>query len=229
MKPGRLRSPAGRIGLYLMVLLGALTLNACAAPRTSSAPDEPTSLGQFNRSDSNRLVTEATAAADRGDYGAAVGLYRAAGLAWPDNDAAWQGLRDAARAGGLDDEAAAAAFMVGRVRLYNAGSLAVQREVNRALRRYIASGGVGTADSAGGLEGVSIGVTPEVPEAAADRPAAPELEYATALADFYDLRFASRGDYEPLQPVLNIDAIDVPAVIATGVFGAYYGLGTVSD
>ena len=228
MSLGRLGGASRCLRIWIVAGLAAAFLHACAEPRTSSAPDEPTALGSFNLAESNRLTAEAEAAVDSGDFGTAVGLYRSAGLAWPDNDAAWQGLRDAAQASGLEEEAAAGAFMVGRVRLYNAGSLAVQREVNRALRRYIASGGVGAADSAGGLEGVSIGVTP-APSETADAAAGPELEYASALADFYDLRFASRGDYEPLQPVLNVDAIDVPAVIATGVIGTFYGVGTVSD
>lgn len=183
-----------------LAALAVLALAGCELlpPRPISvAETEVVSVTGFDRARAAALVADADAAAARGDTAAALAGYREAGLAWPESEDAWLGLRTASDALGDEDEHAAAEFMLRRVRLYDGASLVVQREVNRALRIYVGEGG--EADS-------------------------PQTRvYAQALADYYSARLQAAGTYQPLDPYLNVEDREWPAVIGTGLAVGIYG------
>ena len=186
-----------------------LSLAGCggdgAPPETASGPpaaseEAVAALADagFDQWDSARLLAEAEAAEAAGRPQAALDLYREAGLTWPDNAVAWDGLREVAEAGGREQEAQAAAFMAERVRLYPSEALFVQRDVNRALRTFVAAGRA----------------EPDVNTQ--------QLAYAERLADFYDSRYATRGTHEPLDPAFNLEPEEYPTAILTGGGAAIY-------
>ena len=184
----------------IALVVFALFLGACELlpPRPITVAETPvTAVAGFDRATADRLVIEADQAAGRGDDLSAFETYRAAGLAWPEHEAAWVGLRDTAARLGDEGERSAADFMVRRVRLYDGATLVVQREVNRALGLFIADGG-------------REGTSPET------------LPYAQALSDYYTARLVAAGVYEPPDPFLNVEGREVPAVIGTGLAVGIY-------
>ena len=195
----------------LGVALATALLPACELlpPRPITIAETQTVMaGPFDRAQADALIAEAQVAADRGDAAAALAGYRAAGLAWPESEVAWQGLLDAAERLEDDDEQAAADFMLGRVRLYDGADLVVQREVNRALRLYLAE-----AEDAG---------TP-----------ATTRQYAQALSDYYTARLEASGLYEPPPEFLNVENRELPAAIGTGlavgIYATVLGLSTTTN
>ena len=194
----------------LGIALATAMLPACELlpPRPITiAETEPVVAGPFDRDQAEALVVEAAAAAARGDDAAALAGYRAAGLAWPESEAAWQGLLDTADRLEDEDEQAGADFMLGRVRLYDGADLVVQREVNRALRLYLA-------------------------DAAAAGTPAPTRQYAQALSDYYTARLEASGLYEPPPEFLNVENRELPAAIGTGlavgIYAAVIGVSTTN-
>lgn len=195
--------------LVRIVLIALLPLAAACAGQTESAPTqmsesaaEPTtvSVETFDRGESEALTAQAVTAAAAGREAEALTLYRQAGLAWPDNRAAWEGLATMAGRQGDGEEEAAARFMIDRLNLYPSEALFVQRDVNLALKRYV--------------------VAQEQTQAA--NPA--EITYARALTDFYDSLYAARGDYQEMRPFLNVETRELPAVIVTGAAAAAYAV-----
>ncbi|MCA8907364.1 MAG: hypothetical protein KDA49_12240 [Rhodospirillaceae bacterium] len=183
-----------------LAVLAGLALAGCELlpPRPISvAETEVVSVTGFDRARADALVADADAAAARGDTAGALADYRQAGLAWPESEAAWLGLRTTSDALGDEGEHAAAEFMLRRVRLYDGASLVVQREVNRALRLYVEDGG--------------------------DADAPQTRVYAQALADYYSARLEAAGLYQPLDPYMNIEDREWPAVVGTGLAVGVYG------
>ncbi len=188
-----------------IVLLIAL-LAACggASPDPQSAELAATLDAQpFDREASNQLLAEGRRVALY-DPAAAVPLFRAAGLRWPDNLEAWQSLADLERSGGNATEAAAADFMVERLRLYPSEELFVQRQVNAALRTYL-----------------------EDQRAIPGHNPATQI-YGARLALFYDSLLAERPTYEPPSGFFNVGLYDLPAVLLTGG-AAYLYFSTLTD
>lgn len=176
-----------------LVLLVAL-LTACGgATPDSRSPELAATLDAqpFDREASNQLLAEGRQIAPY-DPAAAVPLFRAAGLRWPDNLEAWQSLADLERSSGNATEAAAADFMVERLRLYPSEELYVQRQVNAALRTYL--------EEQRALPG--------------HNPAT--QTYGARLALFYDSLLAERPTYEPPSGIFNVGLYDLPAVLLTG-------------
>jgi len=145
----------------------------------------------FDRSRAESLLAQAKAAEAR-DPGRAKGLYRQAGMAWPDLADAWDGLQRVAAQQNDAAEAKAAAFMAERVKLYPGGAIASQREVNMALQSYI------QAQSQQPTDG---------PE---------QLAFAKRLGQFYDAQYAMAGFYSREKDFGNIETHDLPAVALTG-------------
>lgn len=195
------------------VLLLAAGCSSDRAPPAASAGQQPASAvaaglaatpdGRFDPEAAAALLAEARQAQREARIDDALDLYRRAGLAWPETLAAWEELADLADRAGRPAEARAARFMAERVELYPGDQLFVQRDVARALRRYVAAG---RAD----------------PDAN-DR----QLAYAGTLADYYEARYAERGRYQPLDPIFNLEPSEYPIAILTGVGWAAY-LGTLA-
>ena len=91
------------IRTVLAILLLALAACGGDAPELAAAPGE----AAFDREESETLLAEGRQVA-LADPGAAVPLFRAAGLRWPDNLEAWERLADAERSRGNLAEAEAA-------------------------------------------------------------------------------------------------------------------------
>ncbi|MGP1398013.1 MAG: hypothetical protein ACTS3R_21100 [Inquilinaceae bacterium] len=199
MRPAHIRS----------ILIALLPLAAACAGQPESSPTQMSegvaepitvSVERFDRGESETLTARAATAAAAGREAEALALYRQAGLAWPDNRAAWEGLATMAGRRGDGAEEAAARFMIDRLNLYPSDALFVQRDVNLALKRYVAA-------------------QERTPAA---NPA--EIAYARALTDFYDSLYAARGDYQEMRPFLNVDTRELPAVVVTGAAAAAYAV-----
>lgn len=180
----------------------AASAGAGAALAAEAGP-AATADGRFDPEAAAALLAEARKAEREARIDDALDLYRRAGLAWPDTLAAWEELAALADRAGRPAEARAARFMAERVELYPGDQLFAQRDVARALRRYVDAGRV----------------DPETN----DR----QLAYAETLADYYEARYAERGQYQPLEPMFNLEPYEYPTAILTGVGGAIY-LGTVA-
>ena len=225
MRCGRsldLRAPQAGLWAGLWGGVAAIALSACAGgppePGTASGPPPAavipesgpeigpesggtpivTADGRFDSGLAAALLAEAQAAEAAGRTEEALDLYRRAGLAWPDMLAAWQGLADLVDRADRPEETRAARFMAERVQLYPSGALFVQRDVARALRRYVAA------------------------QEAAPGGDAQQLAYAAHLADFYEARYAERGVHQPLDPFFNLETDEIPTALLTGVGGAAY-------
>ncbi len=182
----------------LIVLAGCTGLGE-PAPIAEAQP-RPLAIGNpagFDQGASAALLAQAQAAETAGNLTEAIRLYREAGLVWPETLDAWTGLAAAAERTQTLPEAEAAAFVADRLRLYPSDALYTQREVNTALRLFV-------AEQRG------------LPEA---NPA--QIAYAERLADFYDHLYAARGPYEPPSDVVNLQAREIPAVILS--FGGLIG------
>ena len=190
-----------RTALLAAAVIGAAGVTGCATPmveRPEPADITVSADGRFDRAASEARLAEAQALRETGDVAAAAVAFREAALLWPETVDAWIGLQEAAFRLGDAEEAGAAGFAAGRVRLYDGRDLFVQREVTRALRRF-------TADTE------TRGITET------------ERTYAAALADYYTFRYSGRGVYEPPSEILNVEARELPAVLATGVAAGIYG------
>lgn len=195
--------------LVRIVMIALLPLAAACAGQTESSPTQVSEsavrsaavpVERFDRGDSEALVSQAATASAAGREAEALALYRRAGLAWPDNSAAWEGLAMVAGRQGNGEEEAAARFMIDRLALYPSDALFVQRDVNLALKRHV------TAQE----------------QTQAANPA--EIAYARALTDFYDSLYAARGEYREMRPFLNVETRELPAVIVTGAAAAAYAV-----
>ena len=178
----------------LVVLLALL--GACSGAQ----PPEATVTGEaqsFDREASQSLLAEARQAAIA-DPVAAIPLYRAAGLTWPDNLEAWERLAEAERTRGNLTEAEAAQFMVDRLRLYPSEELYVQRQVNAALKTYLE-------------EQQALPVRNDSTQA-----------YGTRLAMFYDALLAERPAYAAPTGIFNLAPHEVPTALLTGGAGYVY-------
>ena len=90
-----------------LAVLAGLALAGCELlpPRPISvAETEVVSVTGFDRARADALVADADAAAARGDTAGALADYRQAGLAWPESEAAWLGLRTTSDALGDEGE-----------------------------------------------------------------------------------------------------------------------------
>ena len=178
--------------LFVLVVL----LSACGGaqpPETTVAAE----VQSFDREASRTLVAEARQAAIV-DPAAAIPLYRAAGLTWPDNLEAWERLAEAERSQGNLTEAEAAQFMVDRLRLYPSEELYVQRQVNAALKTYLE-------------EQQALPVRNESTQA-----------YGTRLAMFYDSLLAERPAYSAPTGIFNLAPHEIPTALITGGAGYVY-------
>ncbi|NBC33948.1 MAG: hypothetical protein GVY13_14840 [Alphaproteobacteria bacterium] len=176
-----------------------------AGPEAATEAERPaaaTADGRFDPEQAAALLARARQAEREARINDALDFYRRAGLAWPETLAAWEGLAALAERARRPEEARAARFMAERVRLYPGGDLFVQRDVARALRRYVEAG-----------------------QAEPDANAR-QLAYAETLADYYEARYAERGRYQPLDPMFNLEPSEYPTAILTGLGGAIY-VGTV--
>ena len=190
-----------RTVLLAVAVVGAVGVAGCATPmvETPESPDVAVSAdGRFDRAASEARLAEAQTLRAAGDVPAAAEAFREAALLWPETVDAWTGLQEAAVRLGDTDEAGAAGFAAGRVRLYDGRDQFVQREVTRALRRFAAD-----TETAGITEA--------------------ERTYAVVLADYYTFRYSSRGVYEPPSEILNVETRELPAVLATGIAAGVYG------
>jgi hypothetical protein len=183
----------------LLTPLVLFALAACAAePHQPALPPTVLQSGAvqgeagFDRSRGEALLAQAKAAE-------ATGLYRQAGMAWPDLTDAWDGLKRVSTKQNDATEAKAAGFMAERVKLYPGTAIASQREVNTALHSYI------QAQSQQPTDG---------PE---------QLAYAKRLGEFYDAQYALGGFYTREKNFGNIEGHDIPAVALTG--GGILGYG----
>lgn len=195
------------------VVLAALLLPGCSSDRAAeppaaaaaAAPAGPVAAGRFDPQLSAALLAQAQEAQAAGNPAEAERLYRAAGLAWPDNEAAWQGLVTLARQRGAREEAAAAAFMLDRIRTYPSDQLYVQREINIALKQYISD-------------------QQALPQANPQ-----QLAFATNLSEYYDALYATRGTYQPPPGLFgtgygNIENRELPAaIVSSGAAIGYLG------
>lgn len=205
----RMDAPMSRSTLRLAIG-AALLLAGCAgaprgdtgtaAPEAAVAAEEP---APFDRERAASLLEAGGEAEAAGRTAAALDLYRDAALAWPEDAEAWRRLSAAAAAGGIAAERDAAAFMAERAALYPSDALYVQREIRRALDAWIAE------------QRATQGGDPV------------RLDYAQALSDFYGWRYAQRGTYQPLLPVLNVEWRDLPAVVLS-LGGAVGYVGSVA-
>lgn len=152
---------------------------------------------EFDREESEALLAEGRQVAFT-DPGAAVPLFRAAGLRWPDNLEAWERLADTERARGNVAEAEAADFMVERLRLYPSEELYVQRQVNAALKTYLE-------------EQRALPVRNESTQT-----------YGARLAQFYDTLLAERPAYEAPSGIFNLAPHEIPTALITGGAGYVY-------
>lgn len=179
----------------ILIVLVAL-LGACggAQPPEMTATTEAQS---FDREASESLLADAREA-EFIDPATAIPLYRAAGLRWPDNLEAWEGLAEAERSRGNLTEAEAAQFMVDRLRLYPSEELYVQRQVNAALKTYL-----------------------EEQEALPVRNESTQT-YGARLAMYYDSLLAERPAYDPPTGIFNLAPHEIPTALITGGVGYFY-------
>ena len=198
----------GRALIIALAGLAAMATAGCATPpdaepRTEAADAEGATVSGdgFDVEASAEALAMARVAEAEGRLSEARSAYREAAWLWPDNLEAWQGLAAVARRQGDAPTAEAASFVAERVRTYPSQQVYVQRQVNDALKRYIAE-------------------RRELPEA---NPTT--LEFADRLVGFYDVLYAERGAYTPLERgYLNVEAEEIPAVVGTGALGLLYGL-----
>ena len=187
------------IARTLLVFLAAL-VTACggAVPQRPSAELAATlDARPFDREASEALLADGQSVAPA-DPAAAAGLYRAAGLRWPDNLDAWRRLADLERSNGNSVQAEAAQFMVERLRLYPSEELYVQRQVNAALKTYLE----------------------EQRDLPGHNPAT--QTYGARLALFYDALLAERPAYEPPTGIFNLAPQEIPTALITGGAGYVY-------
>lgn len=177
----------------LAILL--LSLAACGggAPELAATPG----AAAFDREESEALLAEGRQVA-LADPSAAVPLFRAAGLRWPDNLEAWERLADAERSQGNLAEAEAADFMVERLRLYPSEELYVQRQVNAALKTYLEE------------------------QRALPVHNASTQTYGTRLSEFYDSLLAERPAYAAPTGIFNLAPHEIPTALITGGAGYVY-------
>ncbi len=180
--------------LFFVILM--LALGACNAPSRPQLAAPP-GVEPFDQATSESLLAEGRQAAIS-DPAVSAALFRAAGLHWPDNLEAWEGLAAAERANGNLAEAAAAQFMVERLRLYPSEELYVQRQVNAALKTYLE-------------EQRALPVRNESTQV-----------YGTRLAEFYDSLLAQRPAYDPPEGIFNLAPHEVPTALITGGAGYVY-------
>ena len=178
----------------LIVLIVALGGCGGAQPPEVVATAE---VQTFDREASQSLLAEARQVAIT-DPVAAIPLYRAAGLTWPDNLEAWERLADAERSRGNLTEVEAAQFMVDRLRLYPSEELYVQRQVNAALKTYLE-------------EQQALPVRNDSTQA-----------YGTRLAMFYDSLLAERPAYAAPTGIFNLAPHEIPTALITGGAGYVY-------
>jgi hypothetical protein len=189
---------------WAILPIGVALLAACAAQAPVAAPalltvDQPQPSGPaFDRLQSAALLEQAEIAEAGRHWGDAEALYRRSALAWPDTISAWDGLSRTAAARRDEPEAQAAAFAGDRMRLYPGDGLTGQREVNVALRRYVAD------------------------QAAEPTDPPQQVAYARRLVDYYTARYAARGVYMPGPEYFDIDAKNASAVLITAAGVAGY-------
>ncbi len=216
--PGRIAADGGHRrrarAAATWVTAAAMLVSACGGPATppsgplnaptaglgrgavTAAP--PASAAGFDQAASAGLLARGRQAESGGNAEEAMRLYREAGMRWPDSLDAWTALATLAGRTHNRQEEEAATFMVDRLRLYPSDALYVQREVNTALRLYVA-------------------------ERRARPDANPaQLAYAERLADFYGERYALRGVYEPLSQFANLENREIPAAVVLVAGGAIY-------
>ncbi len=191
----------------LALLLATAGPGACGgttpvgeAPRPESPPLE---VAAFDQAAAERSLAEAEDAEAEGDLERAAEGFRAAATTWPALVEAWAGLARVAGRLGEPREQQAARFLAQRLEQYPSEALFVQREVNIALKAYLAE-----------------------LEASAD-PNPLLVDYGATVSRFWEALYRERGRFErPGLPVFNLQAREVPAAMVTGG-GLLFYLGSI--
>jgi hypothetical protein len=133
-----MKAPRTRVALTAIALALLAACGGSEPPVEVAGSETGLRVGAFDAGASADLMAQAQAAEDAGDLATAQQVYEQSALAWPDNAFAWEAVAATAQRRGDQETEAAARFILGKVETYPSDQLYVQREINQALKTYVA-------------------------------------------------------------------------------------------